>query len=99
MRKLLLLSLLGLLLAGEARAWVVIEDDNDNTWECDSRYCYREGDRRDRDAFEEWMMADDKGRKAGTRETGDPLAMPKRNGAAKDSFAQPKKNGKDLMAF
>ena len=98
MRKLFLLCALGVLLTGEAKAWVELESGDGGVWDCVGDYCYK-----DEDGGEEREAAVQK--KAGrkiykTKVTGDPLAFPKRK-AGNDPLAMPKpgEKSRDPLAF
>ncbi len=95
MRKLLLLALVSLMMTGEAHAWVELEDENGNTWDCVGDSCYKN------DTKEDKGVEKLKTKGYSSKMTGDPLAFPPQSDKSKDPLAFPAKNdkSKDPLAF
>ncbi len=94
MRRIILPVMLAMFAAADAQAWIEIEEDDGDTWDCVDGYCYKESSKKSTDKKQ-------KESRRVTRELGDPLAFSGQNANGNDPLAFPKKSKKsrDPMAF
>lgn len=92
MHKLLLAVLLSLFMAREAQAWIEIEEEDGDIWDCVGNYCYKD---------EKRILVKKEESRHIQRELGDPLAFPQKGEKVNDPLAFPKpvKNQENTQAF